>query len=266
VAIWERMQAQIAAVAGAPSQWRQRVALDSHPAFSYTDLHERIAAWKTLFSIGALGAPSGEYRQGVGMVDAQVLVLNRSWIAVNVTPVKRALCLLFQEQARVVHPKDFSIYDFESWCALSQQQGAFQDGHFIHSPKRSIRLPEVIVLRHFNGFIQRKLRLSRRNIFERDRNICQYCGHHFTRSELTLDHVLPRCKGGRDSWDNLVLACMPCNLKKGGRTPKEAHMKLLRAPIKPKWVPRFGAPIPHDALESWQRFVDTAYWNTEIGD
>ena len=201
------------------------------------------------------------------MVNGQVLVLNRSWVAINVTPVKRALTLLFQGHARVVHPSDYSLYDFDSWCALSETKAAFPGrGRFVHTPDMRIRLPEVIILSWFNGFIKREVRLSRRNIFERDRNLCQYCGRRLPRHELTIDHVVPRCLGGGDTWENLVLACVQCNLKKGGRTPEQAHMKLRKKPATPKWMPRFGSPIPPDAIESWQRFVDTAYWNTEIGD
>jgi 5-methylcytosine-specific restriction endonuclease McrA len=198
------------------------------------------------------------------MLDGQVLVLNRSWVAVNVAPMRRALTLLFQGHARVVHPGDYTLYDFEDWCALSRERENFDGGRFIHTPALQIRLPEVILLSSFNGFIRREVRLSRRNIFERDRHRCQYCGKRFPKADLTIDHVLPKSRGGRDTWDNLVLACVRCNLKKRNQTPEEARMHLLRKPATPKWLPRFGTQIPRDALMSWQRFVDLAYWNTEI--
>lgn len=200
------------------------------------------------------------------MLDAQVLVLNKSWVAVNVTPVRRALTLLFQNQARVVHPHDYTLYDFENWCGLSRYGETFDGGRFITTPSLRIRLPEVILLSGFNGFIKREVRLSRRNIFERDEHRCQYCGERFAKHDLTIDHVLPRSRGGRDTWENLTLACVKCNIRKGNRTPDEAHMKLLRKPAVPRWLPRFGTPIPKDELMSWQRFVDLAYWNTEISD
>lgn len=200
------------------------------------------------------------------MLEGQVLVLNRSWVAVNITPVRRALTLLFQGQARVVHPIDYSLYEFEDWCELSRFRENFDGGRFIHTPSLQIRLPEVILLSVFNGFVRREVRLSRRNIFERDRNTCQYCGKRFSKPDLTIDHVLPRSRGGRDTWENLVLACVRCNLRKGSRTPDEAHMHLLRKPSAPRWLPRFGTHIPRDELMSWQRFVDLAYWDTEIRD
>ncbi len=200
------------------------------------------------------------------MLDAQVLVLNRSWVAVNVTQVRRALSLLFQGHARVVHPTDYSLYDFEDWCQLSQFSENFETGHYVQTPQMRIRLPEVILLSVFNGFVRREVRLSRRNIFERDANTCQYCGRRLPKPDLTIDHVLPRSRGGKDTWCNLVLACVECNLKKGSLTPKEAHMKLLHEPAVPKWLPKFGALIPKEGLSSWQRFVDLAYWNTEISE
>lgn len=202
------------------------------------------------------------------MVDAQVLVLNRSWIAVNITSLKRALILLFQGHARVVHPVDYGLYDFADWCALSKTQDGWGTGRnrFISTPSQPIRLPEVIVLSTFNGFVKREVRLSRKNIFERDGHRCQYCGERFSKPDLTIDHVMPRSRGGRDTWENLVLACVKCNLRKSNRTPAEAGMSMLKLPAKPKWLPRFGAYVPQDELVSWQRFVDLAYWHTEIKD
>lgn len=202
----------------------------------------------------------------VAMLDAQVLVLNKSWVAINVTPMRRALTLLFQGHARVVHPVDYTLYDFEDWCALSRFAGHFTSGHFISTPTTRIRLPEVILLNAFNGFVKREVRLSRRNIFERDDHRCQYCGNRLPKSDLTIDHVTPRSRGGRDTWENLVLACVKCNIRKGSRTPEEAHMHLLKKPAVPRWLPRFGYPVPKDELMSWQRFVDLAYWNTELSE
>jgi len=200
------------------------------------------------------------------MLSSDVLVLNKSWVAVNVTSMKRALTLLFQDHARVVHPTDYTLYAFADWCELSRCRENFQSGRFVRTPSFQIRLPEVILLNAFNGFVRREVRLSRRNIFERDQNRCQYCGLHFSKQDLTIDHVLPRSRGGADTWENLVLACVPCNLRKSNRTPEEANMRLRRRPAAPKWLPRFGVQIPRDELISWQRFVDLAYWNTEISE
>lgn len=195
------------------------------------------------------------------MVNGQVLVLNRSWVAVNISTVRRALAMLYQDVARAVHPEDYSLYDFDNWCELSQ---AKEDGRFIRTPTRRIRVPEVILLSAFNGFFRNEVRFSRRNIFERDKNTCQYCGKRFAKAELTIDHVVPQSKGGQDSWENLVLACVRCNVKKGNRSPEIAGMPLRQKPVKPAWLPQLGSRIPTGEFNSWQRFIDTAYWDAEL--
>ena len=197
------------------------------------------------------------------MIEGNVLVLNRSWVAVHIATSRRALSLLYQGLARAVHPTDYSLYDFDDWCELSQSRN---DGRFMRTPNIRIRIPEVIVLKAFNGFVRREIRFSRRNIFERDRNTCQYCGDRLPKSDLTLDHVVPQSRGGHDSWENLVLACVRCNVRKANRTPEEAQMPLLRQPVKPRWLPRLGARIPGNQLMSWNRFVDAAYWDVELRD
>lgn len=195
------------------------------------------------------------------MVDGQVLVLNRSWVAVNVASVRRAVSLLYQDLARAVDPEDYSLYDFEDWCELSQIR---QSGRFIHTPTMRVRVPEIILLRGFNGFFHKDVRFSRRNIFERDKSTCQYCGKKLAKSELTIDHVVPRSRGGRDTWDNLVLACVKCNVRKGDQTPAEACMPLIRKPGKPSWLPTFGSRLPAGKMTTWQRFLDSAYWDAEL--
>ena len=195
------------------------------------------------------------------MIEGQVLVLNKSWVAVQVASARRALSLLYQGLARAVHPLDYSLYDFEDWCELSR---FVESGQFVHTVTLRIRVPEVILLRGFNGFVRHEVRFSRRNIFERDKNTCQYCGKRTPKADLTLDHVIPRSRGGYDAWENLVLACMGCNVKKANRTPEEARMPLIRKPVKPAWLPQLGTRIPNSQLMSWQRFIDTAYWDVEL--
>lgn len=195
------------------------------------------------------------------MLDSQVLVLNKSWVAVHVTSARRALAMLYQGIARAVHPSDYSLYDFDNWREFSR---FIEQGQFIHTPNFTIRIPEVVLLITFNGYFRQEIRFSRRNIFERDRSTCQYCGERVPKCDLTIDHVVPRSRGGRDTWDNLVLACVPCNVRKGNRTPDEARMPLSRHPGKPAWLPKLGARIPKNQLTNWHRFVDAAYWDVEL--
>ena len=202
------------------------------------------------------------------MLDAHVLVLNKSWVAVNIATARRALVLLYQGHARVVHPSDYSLYDFEDWCSLSmlEEECQMPPERCVGTTSCQIALPEIILLSGFNGFIRPRVSFSRRNLFQRDKHQCQYCGKTPTRQELTIDHVMPRSRGGQDTWENLVAACVRCNVRKGNRTPEEANMPLLNRPKQPKGLPRFGVQVPKSDLDSWHRFVDTAYWSVGVAD
>jgi hypothetical protein len=103
---------------------------------------------------------------------------------------------------------------------------------------------------------------SRRNIFKRDRYVCQYCGAQPGTGELTIDHVVPRSQGGASSWTNYVLACVACNKRKADRTPRGAGMTLRREPIRPTWKPVYADQ--HARLESWSKFVSDVYWNAQL--
>jgi 5-methylcytosine-specific restriction endonuclease McrA len=113
---------------------------------------------------------------------------------------------------------------------------------------------------------RKEVRFTRHNIFERDQNTCQYCGKKFDRSELNLDHVIPKDRGGPTTWENIVCSCIACNTKKGNRTPQEAGMRLIRKPKKPRWRPFLQVNISMPYPESWKHFIDIAYWNVELGE
>jgi len=191
----------------------------------------------------------------------KVLILNRSWVAVNVATVRRALTLVYQDVARIVAPEDYSTYNFEGWIEASQ---AARHGQRIVSANFSFVVPEVIVLSTFNGRFSKEVRFSRRNIFERDENTCQYCRKKYERSGLTLDHVIPRSRGGTSTWTNIVLACIKCNMRKGDRLLTEINMKLLKKPVKPEWATRVGVKLGRIYKPAWERFLEEAYWNVEL--
>lgn len=190
-----------------------------------------------------------------------VLVLNRHYQPVHVTTVKRALSLLYQGIARAVDPQ-YRVYEFSDWAALSAV------GHdAIHTVSRSIRVPRVLLLSAYEYLPKGRVRFSRLNIYARDHDTCQYCARQLPRSELNLDHVIPRSQGGRTSWENVVCSCVSCNLRKGGRTPEQASMKLLRIPIRPKWTPFLRGPIRRVTHRDWLPFLslaDASYWNVEL--
>lgn len=195
------------------------------------------------------------------MAESAVLVLNNVYQAVQITGVRRAFRLFYAGRARAV-AADFRTYDFENWCDLPPGV----DHETIVTPRRAIRIPRVIQLVHFDRVPRRDVRFTRRNIFFRDRNRCQYCGKVFSQSELNLDHVVPLSRGGQSSWDNVVCACMPCNSRKGNRTPQESGMHLIRVPKRPAGHPvlRAGWIGPH--YDEWKTFLDVAYWNVELSE
>jgi 5-methylcytosine-specific restriction endonuclease McrA len=196
----------------------------------------------------------------------QVLVLNRLWQAVHVCSVRRALTLLFEGDAQVVFGAgdgDFRTLNFQQWRDLSAADPDADSS--VGTVSFRIRVPRVILLMGFDRFPKKEVKFTRHNLFERDRNTCQYCGKVFDRRDLNLDHVIPRDRGGPTTWENIVCSCIPCNTRKANRTPAEAQMRLVRKPKRPKWRPfvqvSFGASI-HD---SWRHFLDVAYWNVELG-
>lgn len=198
-------------------------------------------------------------------LNQQVLVLNRLWQAVNICTARRALTLLFEGRAQVVfESRDgaFSTFDFAQWKSFSQQ-GAGEE--FVRSVSFKIRVPRVIVLLIFDRFPKKEVKFTRHNIFERDRNTCQYCGRAFERKDLNLDHVVPRERGGPTNWENIVCSCIKCNTAKGNRTPSEAGIRLIKKPKRPKWRPFIQINITFQKHDSWKHFVDMAYWNVELG-
>jgi 5-methylcytosine-specific restriction endonuclease McrA len=192
------------------------------------------------------------------MVNQSVLVLNRSWLAIHVCDVRRALTLLVLGMARVV-TEEFETHDFRSWQELSR----YAESNFLNTPTFKLLIPEIIVLTHYNAVPPRRVKFSRRNIFERDHYTCQYCGRMPSRSELSIDHVVPRSRGGTTTWSNVLLACTDCNARKRDLLPAEVGMRPRRAPQEPPWRPGAGFRIAAHR-RSWQRFVDTAYWDLKL--
>jgi len=186
------------------------------------------------------------------------LVLNRNWQPVNVAPVARALVLVWNDSARIVDPADYQLYDWSDWSALRPAQGEA----FIQAIKQRLRVPEVIVLSEYDRLPSAAVSFSRRNIFKRDRYTCQYCGGQPGCEELSIDHVVPRSQGGQSTWENCVLACLPCNKRKADRTPEQAGLKLRSRPVRPRWTPMYARESVRVA--SWSKFISEAYWNAEL--
>ena len=203
-----------------------------------------------------------------GALSLSVLVLNRSFVAVHITNVRRAITLLFRQLAEVVHIEQgqFAAHTLDSWRELSALRSEFRgpDEDWVRAVGYDLQAPRVIRLVSCDRGPRQGLRFNRRNVFARDANQCQYCGRGFPTSELSLDHVVPRSRGGVTSWENIVCACVACNVRKGGRTPQEARMNLVRHPIKPKRSPLLSIKLGNPKYESWKSFVDNAYWLVDL--
>ena len=183
-------------------------------------------------------------------LSAQVLVVNRNLQAVHITTARRAFVLMFTDVARALDLA-WVAHDFESWAALP----AAGEGPTVGTSRGPIKVPRVVQLITYDRMPRTTIRLTRRNIFLRDGYTCQYCARRGTPRDLNLDHVMPRSRGGPMTWENVVCSCRVCNLKKGGRTPPEANMRLLRRPIRPRWSPVLALAFSPGRPAEWEPFL-----------
>ncbi len=196
------------------------------------------------------------------MLTSPVLVLNRFFAPVTITSVRRAFVMLYCGVAKAVE-SDYETFDFDTWTDIS----VMKEEDAIKTVNRIIKAPRVIILVRYEGFLRRKAKFNRINIFRRDRGKCQYCDEQFSRQDLTIDHVIPRSLGGKSIWENVVCSCVDCNRKKGGRTPDQARMKLSIKPKKPVWDPFSNIYIKTIRYKEWEpflSFIDVSYWNVEL--
>jgi 5-methylcytosine-specific restriction endonuclease McrA len=159
-----------------------------------------------------------------------VLILNRVFAPVQLTTAKRAFVLLYGGAARALDEAG-EEYDFDLWRSLPVRD----EDDSLPIVGGALRVPRVLHLHRYDRTPRVTVRLTRRNLMFRDQHQCQYCGKQPPLRELNIDHVLPRSRGGDDTWENLVTACRVCNLRKGWKTPEEANMRLARRPFRPKW-------------------------------
>ncbi|MDD3180342.1 MAG: HNH endonuclease [Opitutaceae bacterium] len=200
------------------------------------------------------------------VLDQSVLVLNRLWQAVNIIGLRRAFGLLARGHASVVHHEedDFRVFSLMDWIDFSHSNPPLSEREVVHTVSRRIRVPRVILLTFFDKLPCKELKLTRNNIFERDKDRCQYCGNKHPREQLNLDHVIPRHYGGKTTWENIVCSCVKCNTRKANRLPHEAGMRLIRKPVRPKWRPVISLVLGNHGREKWKDFLDLAYWNVEL--
>ncbi len=167
------------------------------------------------------------------MPSHEVLVLNNNYEPLNVCSMRRAMALSLLGKAEIVQHRDTML----------------------HTGSGETQAPSVLKMRYMVKRPMPQLRLSRHSVLARDNYTCQYC--QVKGKELTIDHVIPRWTGGPHTWDNLVACCRRCNLKKGDKTPQQAHMKLLRKPRRPHFIPYLALPLflKAQSREEWRMFL-----------
>ncbi len=203
------------------------------------------------------------------VLESRVLVLNSIYQPIHVTSLKKALCKLVKSVAEVVHVEDGSYrsYSFASWAEVSEFRNRMRDlgaeDELIGSGGFCLVVPRIIRVLTYSKSRRYPVRLNRKNIFARDKRVCQYCGKRYPSERLNLDHVIPRSQGGKEAWENLVCACFRCNSRKGGRTPSQAGMKLVRQPVRPQ-ATGLRVTIGDRKYRDWEAFVSDAYWEVDL--
>lgn len=234
-----------------------------------TEPAQRPGGGALLHAAGSTATPSATASTFVDEgLNAKVLVLNKLYVAVRVISARHAFTLLARDVAEVIHADDgtYANYDLASWTEVSELRREFEpEKHdWVRTVRFDLAVPRIIRLLGYDRLPRQEVKLNRRNLFARDRNRCQYCGNLFPTSELSIDHVLPRSQGGPDTWENLVCACVRCNARKGGRTPAQAHMKLVTKPVRPKRNPLIAVKLGNEKYASWKQFLNEAYWTVEL--
>lgn len=197
-------------------------------------------------------------------LEQPVLVLNKGWSPVGTISVQKAITLAYSEytngepKAMIIDPVTFERMTWSDWSKI---KAALTD-ITIRSVDGEIRIPEIILLSRYEKLPLPKSHFSRRTLYKRDNNTCQYCLKKFATEDLTIDHIQPKSRGGQTTWENCCLACVDCNSKKADRTPQEARMKLHCVPKRPKSTV-FKTDLTR-RIKSWSAFIGESYWSVEL--
>lgn len=188
----------------------------------------------------------------------RVLVLNRLWQPVNIVGVERAFNLLLRDHAQVIYTggESFQMLDSAEWLQLSEEDIPGDNEACVQTVRLRIRVPKVLLLCSYDQLPVQEVQFNRENLFDRDGYRCQYCGNHFEAGHLNMDHVIPRDRGGRTSWENIVTSCISCNSRKANRLPHQANMHLIRKPERPRWRPFVSSLIGQSYDSDWDHFIN----------
>lgn len=212
----------------------------------------------------------------MSVLNQPTLVLNKSWTAIDSTTVKDALGNVISERATFLDA-DYMQHDMSSWMRLP----ILEDRPFIQAAHTQVRVPEIMLLSEYGKIPVRKVVFCRRNLWRRDRRRCQYCGKEPPMGEITIDHIQPRSRGGESTFENCVLCCISCNLKKGSKSLGQAGLRLQRIkklsngewdtvyysrPKRPQWNPLYALrrkTFPKSWSAFLKNFDEALYW--EVG-
>lgn len=182
-------------------------------------------------------------------LERPVLVLNKNWYPVAVSHAADALTKMYQSKAFAVDEETYAVMRFGEWVERGVQKGR----PFVKTPSYPVQVPEIIVLSEYGEIPLRHMNYSKYSIFKRDKYTCQYCGSQPGREHVTIDHVLPKSRGGKTGWENCVTSCEPCNANKANATPGEMNMKLRSKPSRPEPMKMLRAKIGGRAV--WRKFI-----------
>lgn len=195
------------------------------------------------------------------LLQESVLALNKEYLAIAVIAAKDAISNLFTGKASVI-TESYELYSFEEWAKItkvfeSDEEVSTRYAGILRSPSIEIFVPQVVIFTEseYTSPHVANMRFSRRNILQRDHNKCQYCGNALRASEASIDHIIPKSKGGMNTWQNLVTACIYCNAKKGDKLLSEIGWKLLQQPTEPQWKSHIGTPFNQVKKEYWKNFL-----------
>jgi len=202
------------------------------------------------------------------VIGRKVLVINNNYQALTTISLKKAINKIFTGNAVIVVPPDahnslWQELDWSDWAKLEPKEGET----VIQAACRAFKIPEIIKVVNSNYKPTKRTKFTRRNIFKRDESKCQYCGKQAPNdidwSDLSLDHLIPKSRGGKTEWLNIVLCCVKCNQKKNNRLLSECSMKLLKQPIVPPYNAFAETSI---RLDSWNHFITDSYFNVELDE
>jgi 5-methylcytosine-specific restriction endonuclease McrA len=195
-----------------------------------------------------------------------VLVLNKNYTPINTCTVKEAIGKLHatnpkgEPLAYIIEPESYQRLTWEDWAALKPSE---EELKLLSTSEGIYKTPEIILVTQYEKVRPNKVKFNRRTLAERDNHQCQYCGKKLKGDEWSIDHVVPKAKGGMTTWTNCVIACVPCNAKKADRGLHECGLKLLKEPKKPQGNLFTAQRLKH-RIKSWDAFLGAIYMEVEL--